>query len=116
MNTPLEMSGELLHWRVLLKYIKSQVKNINGFILERDVIRHFAPLGLKSRQRAFEENKVTKALEGLYEAGWCKVTLGQTASGIGRVITLVKYPSGTGDERQQYQGNTEGNDYEGLSL
>ena len=101
MNTLLEMSGERLHWKVLLKYIKSQVKEINGFILERDVIRHFVNPELKSNKKVKEGNKVKQALDVLYRNQWCSVSLGETENGVGRVITLLKYPTSKLEEDKE---------------
>ncbi len=114
MNKLLEMSGDILHWKCLLKYIKQEAKVVGGFVLERDIIRHFITPDAKSRERRRDEEKIKQALEGLYRAEWCKASLGQTPSGIGRVVTLLKYPSELANE--QYQGNSEGYDNERLSV
>ena len=86
----LGMTGESIHWKVLLKYIKSQVA-IGGFVLEREVIKHYVPETLQRSQQQVERKKVEKALQGLYDAGYCSVSMGQTEQGVGRCITLLRY-------------------------
>lgn len=103
---PFEMTQGTLHWRVLLKYIKSQVA-INGFILERSIITHYVPEGLSRSEQQVERSKVEKSLQGLITAGYLTVSMGQTEHGVGRCITLLKYPSGKVDESEGADDATE---------
>jgi len=100
-----EMTGQVLHWRVLLKHIKTQVGGVGGFVLERDVIKHFVPDGLQRSQNQLERAKVEKALQGLHDAGYCVPSIGQTDNGVGRVITLLKYPNTKVEEDENDTGN-----------
>ena len=90
-DAPVEMMGDILHWKVLLKYIKEQCKDIGEFVLQRNVVRYFVPNKLHSAERKKEEQKVMTAIEGLERTGYIARALGVTKDGTGVCITLLKY-------------------------